>query len=97
MREAARRGAGRSRLTGTFASDLSLGGLYCTSTTLFPEMTRLSVRLLLPDFGDEAAGQEPLDVEAVVVRGQRLPSSTGSSRYELALFFTSTSSSKRNV
>jgi hypothetical protein len=70
------------------ASDLSLGGLYCTSTTPFPEMTRLAVRLQLP--GVDAPDEEsaPLEVEAVVVRGQKLPSSTGNSRYELALLFT---------
>jgi hypothetical protein len=66
------------------ASDLSLGGLYCTSTSRFAEMTRLSVRLALPSQEDEP----PLDLEAVVVRQQPLQSSTGNSRYELALFFT---------
>jgi hypothetical protein len=66
------------------ASDLSLGGLYCTSTTRFPEMTRLSVRLNLPGDGDRNG---PLELDAVVVREQQLESSTGNSRYELALFF----------
>ena len=66
------------------ANDLSLGGLYCTSTTPFPEMTRLSVRLDLPGT-DETDGH--LDLDAVVVREQKLESSTGNSRYELALFF----------
>ncbi len=66
------------------ASDLSLGGLYCTSASRFPEMTRLSVRLMLPSGEDEP----PLDLEAVVVREQPLKSSTGNSRYELALLFT---------
>ena len=69
------------------ASDLSLGGLYCTSTIRFPEMSRLCVRLMLPD-SDDGNGAHPLDVEAVVVREHKLGSSTGNSRYELALFFT---------
>ncbi len=67
------------------ASDLSLGGLYCSSTVDFPEMTRLSVRLMLPERRTGAV--ETLDVEAVVVRHRELPSSAGSRRYELALFF----------
>ena len=50
------------------ASNLSLGGLYCTSSTDFPEMTRLAVRLLLPAGDDEAREPAPVEVEAVVVR-----------------------------
>ena len=67
------------------ANDLSLGGLYCSSSVDFPEMTRLAIRLLRPERKTGAA--EPLDVEAVVVRHRELPSPTGSHRYELALFF----------
>jgi len=67
------------------ARNLSLGGLYCTSSTDYPEMTRLAVRLMLPD---PATGTEPLDLEAVVVRRQELAQgSNGDHRYELALFF----------
>ena len=65
------------------ASNLSMGGVYCTSCTDFPEMTRLGVKMSLPHKGK-------LDVEAVVVRRRELPSpSGGEDRFELALFFTS--------
>ncbi len=65
------------------ASNLSIGGVYCTSCTDFPEMTRLGVRMSLPHNGN-------LEVEAVVVRRRELPSpSGGDDRYELALFFIS--------
>ncbi|HEX6853066.1 MAG TPA: PilZ domain-containing protein [Candidatus Polarisedimenticolaceae bacterium] len=75
-------GATIARMT---ASDLSLGGLYCSSTHDFPEMTRLAVRMLLPN----GAGPEPVDAEAVVVRRKKLKSPTGNGpRFELALFFT---------
>ena len=68
------------------AKNLSLGGLYCTSSKDYPEMTRLAVRLMLPDPG--ATGTSPLDLEAVVVRRQELRQGTnGDDRYELALFF----------
>jgi hypothetical protein len=68
------------------AKNLSLGGLYCTSSKDYPEMTRLAVRLMLPD--PAATGTEPLDLEAVVVRRQELArGSNGDGRYELALFF----------
>jgi hypothetical protein len=67
------------------ASNLSAGGLYCTSDVGFDEMTMLSVRLMLPSGNGD--GAEPLDVEAVVVRRVPLESSVGNSRYELALYF----------
>jgi len=41
------------------ASNLSLGGLQCTSASGFPEMTRLAVRLMLPAaHADESAPLE---------------------------------------
>lgn len=75
-------GAVVARMT---ASNVSLGGLYCTSTRDFPEMTRLAVRMVLPD----GTTPTPMDVEAVVVRRERVASPTGNgARYHLALFFT---------
>jgi len=72
------------------ASDLSLGGLYCSSTRDYPEMTRLAVRLRLPS-------DAPIDVEAVVVRRERRASVSGEGRYELALFFTGMSDGARET
>ena len=66
------------------ASDLSIGGLHCSSSQDYPEMTRLAVRLLLPNGGRV----ETLDIEAVVVRRMELASSSGAARFELGLFFT---------
>ena len=71
------------------ARNLSLGGLYCTSTTDFPEMTRLAVRLMLPLHRDNPGETEPVDLEAVVVRREKVNSRSGEPRYRLALFFTS--------
>jgi hypothetical protein len=63
------------------ASNISLGGVYCTSSADFPEMTRLAVRLVLP-------GESSVSAEAVVVRRRQLSIRRHSPRYELALFFT---------
>jgi len=74
------------------ASNLSLGGMQCTSSADFPEMTRLAVRLLLPanNGGKKAKKEtESIDIEAIVVR--REPCQAGSSgepRYTLSLFFS---------
>lgn len=69
------------------AADLSMGGLRCTSSADYPEMTRLAVRLELPVEGNGES--DPVDVEAVVVRSNRIPSLVQDGpRYELALFFT---------
>ena len=73
------------------SSDLSLGGLQCSSSQDYPEMTRLAVRLQLPS----GRGPEPVDIEAVVVRRREVVSSSGAPRYELALFFTSMSDDSR--
>ena len=71
------------------ARNLSAGGLYCTSSADFAEMTRLAVRLILPIKGSRNGDTQALDVEAVVVRRRELPvSHAGEPRYELALFFT---------
>lgn len=71
------------------ARNLSLGGLYCTSTTDFPEMTRLAVRLMLPLKGAGSGnGTEPVDLEAVVVRREPNNRSGGRKRFDLALYFT---------
>ena len=77
------------------ASDLSLGGLYCSSSEDFAEMTRLAVRLLLPAIDDDKARPETLDAEAVVVRRRKIKSAAGNGRFELALFFTGISDADR--
>jgi len=73
------------------ASDLSLGGLHCSSSQDYPEMTRVAVRLMLPNGGRV----DTLDVEAVVVRRMELASSSGAKRFELGLFFTGLSDDAR--
>jgi hypothetical protein len=75
------------------ANDLSLGGLYCSSSVDFPEMTRLAVRLMLPERRTGAV--EPLEVDTVVVRHRQLPSANGDPRFELALFFAGMSDAQR--
>lgn len=81
------------------ASNLSMGGVYCTSSDDFPEMTRLGVRMALPPNGNPGA-QRPhsLEVEAVVVRRKQLPSPTGGdARFELALYFTSITDEQKEM
>jgi hypothetical protein len=73
------------------ASDLSLGGLHCSSSQDYPEMTRLAVRLMLPDGGRV----DTLDVQAVVVHRRELASASGVARFELGLFFTGLSDDAR--
>jgi len=85
-------GVSAARMVG---SELSLGGLYCSSSSDFPEMTRLAVRLVLPTRASSENPHEMLDLEAVVVRRKRLNSSSGGPRYELALFFTSMEDTQR--
>ena len=76
------------------ARDLSLGGLYCTSSADFAEMTRLAVTLLLPDGG--SGEPHPLDLQAVVVRRKEVHgAATGRPLFELALFFHALTDAQR--
>jgi len=75
-------------------SNLSLGGLYCTSDADFPEMTRLAVRLVLPSRPGGRGGAESLDLQAVVVRRKKLADHKPE-RYELALLFTALDEDQR--
>lgn len=69
--------------------NLSTGGVCCTSSVDFPEMTRLAVRLMLPASDGPGGDGEAVDAEAVVVRRRPLASSVGNDgKFELALFFT---------
>ena len=78
------------------ARNLSLGGLYCTSTTDFPEMTRLAVRLQLPlKNGGDDIHTESVDLEAVVVRRTESTRSNGTEKFDLALFFTNIDHEKK--
>ncbi len=80
------------------ARNLSAGGLYCTSSSDFPEMTRLAVRLLLPLGNGHAEPRiETVDLEAVVVRREALTRASGSERFDLALYFTSVSEPMRTL
>ena len=69
------------------ATNLSLGGVYCTSDRDIPEMTRLAVRLLLPAKNGAHDSDQPIDVDAVVVRREEDARRPGA--FELALLFTS--------
>ena len=73
------------------ARNLSAGGLYCTSSQDFPEMTRLAVRLMLPVDGET----RPVDLEAVVVRREEFNNHGGEPRYEFALYFTNVAETTR--
>ena len=79
------------------ASNISKGGLFCTSPSDFPEMTRLAVRLVLPDDQRPGHGAEEVDVEAVVVRRREVASVSGEPRYELGLFFTKVDDGARDT
>lgn len=84
---------GQGTVARMVASDLSMGGLLCSSSHDYPEMTRLAVRLLLPN----GKASDNVDVEAVVVRRVERPSSSGAARFELGLFFTGLTDEARSV
>jgi hypothetical protein len=69
-------------------SNLSLGGAYCLSSRSIAPMTRLHLNIFLPSTdGRPAQLHYPLEVEAVVVRSERLNGAEANGSYRLALFF----------
>jgi hypothetical protein len=67
--------------------NLSVGGVYCSSSQDFPEMTKLAVRLRLP-MNDRRLSVATVEAEAVVVRRELVRAADGDPQYRLALFFT---------
>ena len=62
---------------------------YIVDAKRVPEMTRIAVKLMLPLKQSGNVVEQPIDVEAVVVRREELPSNcSNESRFRLALFFT---------
>ncbi|MCP3982693.1 MAG: hypothetical protein GY716_25660 [bacterium] len=76
------------------ASNLSMGGLYCTSAAEIPEMTRLAVDLKIPNGNGEPV---PVGLEAVVVRCREMAPIAGKKQFELGLFFTQVDGSAKGV
>jgi hypothetical protein len=78
-------------------ANLSLGGAYCLSTQAIPPMTQLHLNIFLPSTDGRAARRHyPIEVEAVVVRSEKLnghrPAPDGNGHpgpaaFRLALFF----------
>jgi hypothetical protein len=76
----------------THASDtinISSNGVYFNSPRFIAPLTKLGLRLLLPD--EEAGGEIPVDCSGIVVRIQPEQPTPGLDRYEVACYFTDTS------
>jgi hypothetical protein len=68
--------------------NLSLEGVYCTTTRYVPVMTKLRVNLQLPEVaGSSFSGSEEIEAEAIVVRVEK-GESGDPGKYNLALFFS---------
>lgn len=90
----------RSRFEGTVeleTVDLSIGGLSCTAPMSLPLMTKLALSINLPANGGATGGERVIESEAVVVRSDKSPSSTGQGHYQIALFFSRMEDNHRQV
>jgi hypothetical protein len=67
--------------------NVSMGGVYCTSSVDLPEMTCLAVQMTLPGAGGDGSSADVIDVQAVVVR-RELVDTTEGTQFKLALLFT---------
>jgi hypothetical protein len=67
--------------------NVSMGGVYCTSSVDLPEMTCLAVQMTLPGVGGDGSSADVIDVQAVVVRRELISDEEGT-HFKLALLFT---------
>ncbi len=73
--------------------NFSAGGFYCRFNRRTPPLTRLALRFVFPPFGPDHQEEQGIDCEAVVVRCEPEPGSSGT--YRVAACFTSLSSEDR--
>ncbi|MCX5801205.1 MAG: PilZ domain-containing protein [Candidatus Eisenbacteria bacterium] len=79
------------------SANLSEGGVYCEVEKYLPPLTRVSLTLLLPAFGEKHSKAQQIKAEAVVVRN--IPVKTGRKviKYRIACAFTTISDEQREV
>lgn len=69
--------------------NISSNGVYFASPRFIAPLTKLGLRLLLPD--EEKGGEVPVDCIGIVVRVIPEKATAGVDRYEVACYFTDTS------
>jgi PilZ domain len=69
--------------------NISSNGVYFISPRFIAPLTKLGLRLLLPD--EEKGGEVPVDCTGIVVRVLPGRATAGVDRYEVACYFTDTS------
>jgi len=75
----------------TWTENLSVSGAYCVVKRFLPPMTKLQIRLELPD----RLGSRAISCEGVVVRAQPPAPSPRQSAYHVAVFFSGISDRSR--
>jgi hypothetical protein len=68
--------------------NLSVAGLCCTTSRVFPELSLVKIQLDLPSGEDPGAEHVRLELSGAVVRCEPLRHGTGKRRFEVALYFT---------
>lgn len=81
--------------TVTHTLDISASGIYCKIDKEMPLMSRVRVKLMVPDASDKAATQ--LDVDGVIVREHPVIIDGVIKHYDAAIFFDNLSAKNREI
>jgi len=77
--------------------NLSASGMYCKVDKDIPVMSRVRLRLILPDFEREDKKGRPLEVDGVVVRGHPVIIDGVTKHYDIAVFFDNISQKSKDA
>jgi hypothetical protein len=79
--------------------NVSANGVYFSSPTFLPVLTKLEVNLSLPASGERESGKTTrlISCEGVVVRTEPEQEQSGVSSYEIACYFTSINAKDKDV
>jgi hypothetical protein len=77
--------------------NVSANGVYFSSQTFIPELTRLDITLELPRSDEKQTHKENVVCTGVVVRTDPPEQQTGVHEYEIACFFTSIDNADKEI
>lgn len=83
--------------TVTHTLNISASGVYCKIDKELPLMSRVNLRLMIPDVGEGAKDTKTITVSGVVVREHPVIINGQTKHYDVAIFFDDLSKADRDI
>ena len=83
--------------TVTHTLDISASGIYCKIDREIPIMSRVKIKLMVPDSMKSDKGMKELDVDGVIVREHPVIIDGVIKHYDVAIFFDNLSEKNREI